>query len=408
MSEKAKVAISVKNVVKDFKLPVRHTDSVKDAILQSLSLGLDKYRTRRALDGVSFNIKKGEFFGILGRNGTGKSTLLKILSEIYQPTSGSVKVNGKLVPFIELGVGFNPKLSGRENVYLNGAMLGFSKSEIDEKYEGIVDFAELEEFMDQKLKNYSSGMRVRLAFAIAIQSDSDILVIDEVLAVGDADFRKKCYKYFQSLKDNPEKTIVFVTHGMGAVRDYCDRAIIIENGKIAFEGSGEEAADEYNRLFESSAILNKGGDPGLRRGDGSVYVESLNVDDVNKKSIKLTITLKSDGNEYRNVKFGFRFLKQMNGKYVRVAGVSNRTALVPQRLDFKKNETKIIKAEVDNMFGNGTFYISTTVTRDSGSITCDNWERVVSLNNTKDDIAYPVLVSARLSVMRNGERNEKK
>jgi len=246
---KQKIAVSVSNVKKDFKLPLKQGDSLKDAIVQSLSIGMPKYKTYHALKGISFDVQKGEFFGILGRNGTGKSTLLKIISEIYQPTQGKVEVTGRLVPFIELGVGFNPKLSARENVYLNGAILGFSRIEIDARYQEIVEFAELEEFMDQKLKNFSSGMRVRLAFAIAVQANADILVIDEVLAVGDADFKKKCYEYFGSLKDDDSKTVIFVTHGMSAVREYCDRAILIDQGRIIFEGSGEEAADKYRSMF---------------------------------------------------------------------------------------------------------------------------------------------------------------
>ena len=192
--------------------------------------------------------KKGEFLGIVGRNGSGKSTLLKVLSGIYVPEKGDVEVYGTLVPFIELGVGFNPELTGRENIYLNGALLGFSNAEVDEMYDEIVEFAELKDFMDQKLKNYSSGMQVRLAFSIAIRARGDILILDEVLAVGDAAFQQKCNDYFASLHGN--QTVVLVTHSMDNVRKFCDRAILIEDGKIKCEGDPEKVADEYMSLWK--------------------------------------------------------------------------------------------------------------------------------------------------------------
>jgi ABC-2 type transport system ATP-binding protein len=174
--------------------------------------------------------------------------MLKLLAGIYVPTEGQVHVRGSLTPFIELGVGFNPELTGRENVYLNGALLGFNRKEMRAMYKDIVDFAELKRFMDQKLKNYSSGMQVRLAFSIAIRAQSDILLIDEVLAVGDAAFQKKCFDYFMQLKKN-NRTVVLVTHDMGAVRQYCDRAIMINEGKIIKEGSPEQVAQAYQRFF---------------------------------------------------------------------------------------------------------------------------------------------------------------
>ena len=185
--------------------------------------------------------------GIVGRNGSGKSTLLKILAQIYVPDSGNIIINGSLVPFIELGVGFNPELTGRENVYMNGAMLGFSNEEMDKMFDDIVEFAELAPFMDQKLKNYSSGMQVRLAFSIAIRARGDILILDEILAVGDAAFQEKCNQYFASLNKN--QTVILVTHSMENVRKFCDRAILIDQGKIIKEGDPEIVADAYLKLF---------------------------------------------------------------------------------------------------------------------------------------------------------------
>ena len=240
------VAIRVSHVKKDFYLPhEKRSRSFKSAIISAFKKRDKGANTQHALKDISFEIKKGEFFGIVGRNGSGKSTLLKIIAQIYQPTKGKVEHFGKIVPFIELGVGFNPELSGRENVYLNGALLGFTREEIDAKYDDIVGFAELEDFMDQKLKNYSSGMQVRLAFSIAIQADGDILLLDEVLAVGDEAFQRKCNDYFKQLKDD-NKTVILVTHSMENVRKYCHRAILIKDGLITIDGSPEDIANKYS------------------------------------------------------------------------------------------------------------------------------------------------------------------
>ena len=240
------VAIRVKNLHKSFKLPTERAWGLKQAIFNRLR-GIKGYKKQQVLRGIDFEVKKGEFLGIIGRNGSGKSTLLKVLSGIYVPDKGDVDVYGTLVPFIELGVGFNPELTGRENVYLNGALLGFSNEEVDKMYDEIVEFAELKEFMDQKLKNYSSGMQVRLAFSIAIRARGDILVLDEVLAVGDAAFQKKCNDYFASLHGN--QTVILVTHSMENVTKFCDRAIMIEEGKIACEGKPEKVAKAYLNLW---------------------------------------------------------------------------------------------------------------------------------------------------------------
>ena len=194
---------------------------------------------------INFEVHQGDFFGIVGRNGSGKSTLLKLISGIYVPDSGNIQVKGKLVPFIELGVGFNPELTGRENVYLNGALLGFTRDEIDAMYDDIVEFAELEEFMDQKLKNYSSGMQVRLAFSVAIQAKGDVLVLDEVLAVGDEAFQRKCDDFFAHVKHDPTKTVILVTHDMAAVKKYCNKAILIKDGVIIASGNKDDVADRY-------------------------------------------------------------------------------------------------------------------------------------------------------------------
>lgn len=240
------IAISVKNLHKSFKLPTERAWGLKQAIFNRLK-GAKGYKEQKVLNGISFDIRRNEFIGIVGRNGSGKSTLLKTLAKIYFPEKGSVEINGTIVPFIELGVGFNPDLTGRENIYLNGALLGFSNKEMDTMYDEIVDFAELRDFMDQKLKNYSSGMQVRLAFSIAIRAKGDILLLDEVLAVGDAAFQQKCNDYFSSIKGH--QTVILVTHSMENVIKYCDRAILIEKGKISLNGSPEEVATAYKKLW---------------------------------------------------------------------------------------------------------------------------------------------------------------
>ena len=240
-------AISVKNLHKSFKLPTEQSFGLKQAIFNRLR-GIKGYKTQKVLKGIDFEIQKGEFVGIVGRNGSGKSTLLKILAGIYYPEKGKVTINGSLVPFIELGVGFNPELTGRENVYMNGALLGFSNDEMDTMYDDIWDFAELKPFQDQKLKNYSSGMQVRLAFSIAIRAHGDILLLDEVLAVGDAAFQQKCNDYFQSLHDQGQ-TVILVTHSMANVRRFCSRAILVDNGKVTLDGDPNTVADEYNKIL---------------------------------------------------------------------------------------------------------------------------------------------------------------
>ena len=238
------IAVKVDHVSKYFKLPTEATNSLRTALVNRFK-GIKGYKEQHVLKDISFEVEKGDFFGILGRNGSGKSTLLKIISEIYVPEKGTVTIDGKLVSFIELGVGFNPELTGRENVYMNGAMLGFSTAEIDAMYDDIVDFAELHEFMNQKLKNYSSGMQVRLAFSVAIKAQRDILILDEVLAVGDEAFQRKCNDYFQERKKSG-KTTILVTHDMGAVKKYCNKAVLIENGLVKAIGDPFDVSDQYS------------------------------------------------------------------------------------------------------------------------------------------------------------------
>ncbi|HQA99160.1 ABC transporter ATP-binding protein [Candidatus Dojkabacteria bacterium] len=235
-------AIQVKNVSKNFRIPVKgHKNTLQERFLNPFQK--TEYREFSALKNLSFEVKKGEFFSVIGPNGSGKSTLLKIVSGIYVADEGEVKVNGSLVPFLELGVGFNPDLTARENVYLNGTILGLTKKELDKYIDEIFDFAELRDFADMKIKNFSSGMAVRLAFSIAIRVKSDILVLDEVLAVGDADFQKKCYAYFDRIKGL--KSILYVSHALDSVEKYSDRVLWLKEDRSYEIGSAEKIVNGY-------------------------------------------------------------------------------------------------------------------------------------------------------------------
>jgi ABC-type polysaccharide/polyol phosphate transport system ATPase subunit len=244
-SEDAALAIQVEDLHKSFRIPTQRIDSLKERIVRPFATR--DYRTLRALDGVSFDIRQGEFFGIVGRNGSGKSTLLKLLASIYRADSGTIRMTGRLAPFIELGVGFNHDLTARENVVLNGVMMGLTPVEARRRLDAVLEFAELEEFVDLKLKNYSSGMLVRLAFALMMEVDADVLLIDEVLAVGDAAFQQKCQDAFHHMKAMG-KTIILVTHEMATVEAYCDRAMLIEGGSIQYLGDPGEVGRRYLRL----------------------------------------------------------------------------------------------------------------------------------------------------------------
>ncbi len=244
-SESEPPAVTVSHVSKTFRLPHQRYQTLKERALHP-------WRSRtfdllRAVQDVTIDIPRGEFFGIVGRNGSGKSTLLKCLAGIYNVDDGELKINGRLSPFIELGVGFNPDLTARDNVIINGIMLGLSRKEAAERFDDIIAFAELEEFVDLKLKNYSSGMHVRLAFATAVQVDADVLLIDEVLAVGDAAFQQKCFDEFTRLR-REGRTMLFVTHDMASVERFCDRAMLLDGGRMVDIGQPASIARQYNQI----------------------------------------------------------------------------------------------------------------------------------------------------------------
>jgi ABC-type polysaccharide/polyol phosphate transport system ATPase subunit len=259
-------AIEVRELRKAFRLPHERRDTLREYFLNPLKR-VD-YERNVALDGLSFEVQKGECFGIIGPNGGGKSTLLKLLAGIYRADSGEVVLRGRLSPFIELGVGFNAELTGRDNIRINATLLGLSKRELEHRYDSIVEFAELERFVDQKLKNYSSGMQVRLAYSIAIQVDFDVLLLDEVLAVGDQAFQEKSFQTFERFRAEG-KTIVFVSHDLRAITRSCDRALLIQSGRVAALGATGEVVDRYVQSLPPAARLRQVGQAAARKADAS-------------------------------------------------------------------------------------------------------------------------------------------
>lgn len=238
------IAIQVDHVTKLYKLYDKPTDRLKE------SLGLSKakkYREHYALNDLSFHVKRGECVGIIGSNGAGKSTILKIITGVSNPTSGNVTIDGRISALLELGAGFNSEYTGVENIYLNGTMIGFSREEIDQRMDAILDFADIGEFVKQPVKTYSSGMFVRLAFAIAINIEPEILIVDEALSVGDVFFQAKCYRKFEEFKEKG-KTILFVSHDLSSISKYCDRVILLDKGRKLDEGDPKEIVDEFKRV----------------------------------------------------------------------------------------------------------------------------------------------------------------
>jgi ABC-type polysaccharide/polyol phosphate transport system ATPase subunit len=266
-------ALAARGLDKRFKIPEERSHTLKERALHPFRRS--RHEVLHALKDISFAIEPGEFFGIVGRNGSGKSTLLKCLAGIYRADAGNIWCNGRISTFIELGVGFNPDLAAYDNVALNGIMLGLSPREARARYERVIEFAELQDFQDLKLKNYSSGMHVRLAFSVAIQVDADILLIDEVLAVGDAAFQQKCFDVFNRMREEGQ-TIVFVTHDMGAVTRFCHRAMLLERGEIVEIGDPRDVADRYLEIAFGRRVGYEDPDVGsARMGDGAARVSEV-------------------------------------------------------------------------------------------------------------------------------------
>jgi ABC-2 type transport system ATP-binding protein len=392
--------IEVKGVSKDFLLPHLSTTTLKRRILTSFK----KQRVmevQHALRDIDFQVEAGEFFGVIGRNGCGKSTLLKVLAGIYQATSGSVATQGRLVPFIELGVGFNPQLTGRENVYLNGALLGFSPAEVEAMYDDIVAFAELEGFMDQKLKNYSSGMQVRIAFSVATRARAEILLIDEVLAVGDVAFQRKCFDHFRALK-RAKTTIVFVTHDMRLVREFCDRVILIEEGRILTEGDARHAADEYGRLFATgvTGVTFPGAQgPAERWGEGDIRFSHVSAPDTVDESA--TLVLEMDAVVERPVADATFSVQITNSAGTAILGTSPGQK---QRVNggLTAGERLHLEWTVPNVFSKGRHSVDVTVTDRNELLVYDFWKDAASFSVMKEDSSiYPITPETTLKVERH-------
>lgn len=264
-----KLAIKAVNISKQYRLGEVGTGTISHDLNRFwakirgkedpyLTIGESNDRSKKgdsqyvwSLRDINFEIEQGDAVGIIGRNGAGKSTLLKLLSKVTKPTTGSFKVNGRIASLLEVGTGFNPEMTGRENIYLNGAILGMRKHEIDRKFDEIVDFSGVERYIDTPVKRYSSGMYVRLAFAVAAHLESEILIVDEVLAVGDAEFQKKCLGKMGDVSKGEGRTVLFVSHNMGAVQNLCNKGIVLDKGKLVFEGNQNESLDFYSKIYNN-------------------------------------------------------------------------------------------------------------------------------------------------------------
>jgi len=393
-----KLAISVHNVSKNFKLPHERYNSLKQSALHLFSKR--SYSKFEALKDISFDVKDGEFFGIVGRNGSGKSTMLKILGGIYTPTKGKVVINGTLSPFIELGVGFNPELSGRDNVYLNGAILGLTRKQVDAKYDEIVAFSELEDFMDQHLKNYSSGMQVRLAFSIAIQAQSDILLIDEVLAVGDSNFQTKCYNVFRQMKRD-KRTIVFVSHDMNAIKDFCDRAALIHDGVVAAMGTPDRIINKYNQLnvveAEDSEVASElAYDTTTRWGTGDASIlrcETLSGEDkrrIFQPEQPLTVRIEAQAKASLSKPILGLVIKNAEGIRIFTTNTKLQGTSVP---NLTPDEKITLNCIIPPILGNGTYTIAPAVADTDGKVIYDWIEDAASFEirgyDTSDGIIQP-------------------
>ncbi len=316
-------------------------------------VGKEKKEEFWALKNISFTVEKGEAVGIIGANGAGKSTLLKILSKITPPTKGEITFKGRMSSLLEVGTGFHPELTGRENIFLNGAILGMTKKEIANKFDDIVAFSGVGKFLDMQVKRYSSGMSVRLAFAVAAHLEPDILVVDEVLAVGDAEFQKKCLGKMDEVKRAEGRTILFVSHNMSAVQNLCKRCILMEAGEIKMIGETKEVISKYlnNRSNLSKIPLKDRKD---RRGNGKVIFTECEIISTNPKAIKLKLHyLNKTNSEYRNIKISVDIY---SAKEFHLCNITNNTQ--NQKIDLSKEEG-VIDLEINDVnLITGQYYLN--------------------------------------------------
>jgi ABC-type polysaccharide/polyol phosphate transport system ATPase subunit len=358
-------ALAAQGVNKRFRIPEERSHTLKERALHPLRRS--HHEQLHALKDISFAVESGEFFGIVGRNGSGKSTLLKCLAGIYQIDTGKIWMNGRMSTFIELGVGFNPDLAAYENVALNGIMLGLSPKEARARYQRVIEFAELEEFQDLKLKNYSSGMHVRLAFSVAIQVDADILLIDEVLAVGDAAFQQKCFDVFNRMREEG-RTIIFVTHDMGAVTRFCHRAMLLDRGEMIAIGDPRDIADRYLEIAFGREVGYADPDVGsARMGDGSARVSDIWLGDdreerraVAPQSEPLTVkTLVRFKTDVLNPEVTLTLLNEHRQPVVVATTVEDHE----QSGGFHVDEWAIFAFSFHNMLAPGRYHTIVTITR---------------------------------------------
>ena len=373
-------AVAIRNVSKTFRLPHQRYSTLKERALHPFRSRV--FDELRAVQSVTADVAPGEFFGIVGRNGSGKSTLLKCLAGIYSVDEGTIAIAGRLSPFIELGVGFNMDLTARENVIINATMLGLSRKQARDRFDEIIAFAELEEFVDLKLKNYSSGMTVRLAFSIAIEVDADVLLVDEVLAVGDAAFQHKCYQQFDRLKSEG-KTIVFVTHDMSAVERFCDRALLMEKGKPVMVGRPREVARAYNQL-NFAGVIHEEVEEG-RRGDHKAaeivgaWFENDVWDEVTSLAQGSFCHALFEVRFHEDVEdpiFGYAF-RNLVGQTLMVATTQFEH---PRTGSFKAGESVKVRIGFPMRFGAGQYTLSPVIARQgSGADLIDERENLATL-----------------------------
>jgi ABC-type polysaccharide/polyol phosphate transport system ATPase subunit len=381
-------AIVVEGVSKHFRRPQEQVHTLKERVLHPFRPR--SYDRFTAVSDVSFSVERGEFFGIVGRNGSGKSTLLKMLAGIYTADGGEVWINGRVSTFIELGVGFNPDLAARDNVILNAVMLGLPPAEARERYERVIEFAELREFADLKLKNYSSGMHVRLAFSVMIEVDADVLLIDEVLAVGDAAFQQKCFDQFNRLRDEG-RTIVLVTHDMGAVKRFCHRGMLMEKGVVEWLGNPELVGARY--LDMNFRRDQGGGEPedeegsehGDRFGDGAARTVNVYLEDAQGEWLRDTVSrdvdelvIKCIVEFHRDLPDPALSIAIQNEQHQTVFATS--TQWTEERTGaWRAGDRAELAVRLPNVLAPGRYYVMPTIARRGGELQlADRWHNALS------------------------------
>jgi ABC-type polysaccharide/polyol phosphate transport system ATPase subunit len=372
-------AIVVDRVGKQFRRPHEQMHTFKERALHPFRR--QTYDVFEAVRDVTFSVDEGEFFGIVGRNGSGKSTLLKLIAGIYKANGGEIWINGRMSTFIELGVGFNPDLAALDNVVLNGIMLGLTPTEARDRYDEVIEFAELKEFEDLKLKNYSSGMHVRLAFSVMVHVDADILLVDEVLAVGDAAFQQKCFDEFNRLRD-AGKSIVLVTHDMGAVRRFAHRAMLMERGKVISEGDPDMVGNQYVELNFNRGQQAEEPPPTDRFGNASARILDLWVEDAEGRPVSM-VTQGTDLTVHANLEFRDRMEHPVVALTVETAEhqsafVANSMWVREQTGVYEPGDRATVSVRFRNIFAPGRYLLSPSIASRGGLDLADYRPRMTS------------------------------